>query len=129
MDWPLGFRLFLMMIVAAVICTIAMIVMSVIAHWAQRPETTATDLCRGVIARAVLSSVVVGVLYILAAYTTGFFGIPGGSHNLIWILGIPALVAWMGKPTLLGWILGAPLVFTGSACVVVISLTLNIPLD
>jgi MFS family permease len=129
MDWPMGFRLFLMMIVAAVICTLAMIALSVIARREQRPETTTSNLRRLIVVRAFLSSVIVALLYILAAYTTGFFGIPGGPHNLVWLLGIPVLVAWMGKPSLFGFALGFPLAITGFVCVMIISLTLRIPLD
>jgi hypothetical protein len=128
MNWPMGFRLFLMTLVAAVICTLAMILLSVIARREQRVETAMSSLWRWIIARAVLSSVIIGVLYILGAYMTGFFGIPGGPHNLAWLIGIPVIVAWMGKPSLRGLALGFPLALTGFICLIIISLTLRIPL-
>lgn len=99
MDWPRGFRVFLMMIVAAAICTLAMIALSVIARWEQRPGTTTSSVPRWIAVRVFLSSVVVAVLYILGAYTTGFFGIAGGPHNLVWLLGIPCLSRGWASPT------------------------------
>ena len=129
MDWPLGFRVFLMMIVAAVICTLAMIALSVIARREQRPETASRSVQRWIGVRVFLSSVVVAVLYLLGFYAAGFFGIPNGPHNLVWLLGIPTLVAWMGKPNLRGAALGCPLALTGFVCLIVIGLTLRIPLD
>jgi heme/copper-type cytochrome/quinol oxidase subunit 2 len=128
MDWPLGFRLFLMMIVVALICTLAMTAMAVIAHREQQPETT-SSIPGWIAVRVLLSSVVVAVLYILATYTIGFFGMSRGPHNLVWLLGIPVLVAWMGKPNLRGLAFGFPLALTGFACLAIISLTLDIPLD
>lgn len=128
MDWPLGFRVFLMMIVAAVICTVAMIALSAIARREQRPGTTTSRVQRWIGVRVFLSSVVVAVLYILGFYTSGFFS-ASGPHNLVWVLGIPVLVAWMGKPSLRGLELGCPLALLGFVCLIIISLTLRIPID
>ena len=123
------YRLLLVMMVAAIICTVAMVTLSVIARREERLETSASSLHRFIIVRAALSSLVVGVLYTLIAYTIGLLRIPGGPHNLSWGLGIPVVVAWMGKPSLRGLKLGCPLALTGFACFIIIGLTLGMPLD
>ena len=129
MDWPSGFRLFLMMIVAAVICSLAMIALSVIARREQRPETAPTIVRRWIGVRALLSSLVVAVLYLLCIPAVSYFGVARGPHNLVWLLGIPMLVAWMGRPSLRGLALGLPLAVTGFACLIVICVNLELPLD
>jgi hypothetical protein len=128
LDWPLGFRLFLMMIVAAIICTLAMIALWVIARRERRAETM-SSVRQWIAVRVFLSSVVVAVLYLLGIHTAGFFGVATGPHNLLWLLGIPVLIAWMGQPNRRGLALGCPLALTGFVCVIIISMTLRIPLD
>ena len=129
MDWPLGFRLFLMTIVASIICAAAMIGMAYAVHRETRPDATDAAIHGGIAVRVLLSSITVGVLYLLSAYVVGFFGISRGPHNFAWMLGIPLVVAWIGKPGPLGCALGLPLAFTGFVCLVIISMTLQIPLD
>ncbi len=94
-----------------------------------RADATAVAIQGGIAVRVLLSSMVVGVLYLLSAYAAGFFGISRGPHNLAWMLGIPMLIAWMGKPSLLGFALRIPLALTGFVCLVILSMTLQIPLD
>jgi hypothetical protein len=118
-----------MLIVAAVICTLAMIALSVIARREQRPDLRISSVHRWIGVRVFLSSVVVAVLYLLGFYTTGFFGIARGPHNLVWLLGIPVLIAWLGKPNVRGLALGCPLALSGFVSLAIISLTLRIPLD
>jgi hypothetical protein len=129
LDWPMGFRLFLMAVVASVICASAMIGLAFTARWEARTNATAFGIQVGYGLRVLLSSIVVGVLYLLCFYTVGFFGIGGGPHNLSWAIGIPVVVAWLGKPGAFGCALGLPLAFTGFVCLLLICLVFQIPLD
>lgn len=128
MGWPLGFRLILLIIVGAIICAVAMTILASVAYREQRVEPTTSDR-RWIALRAVMSSMIVGVLYLVAIYTTGFFGVSRGPHNLVWMLGIPAAIGWMNHPKLRGVAFGAPLALTGFVCLIIISLSLQIPLD
>ena len=125
----MGFRLFLMAVVASVICASAMIGLAFTARWEARTNATAFGIQVGYGLRVLLSSIVVGVLYLLCFYTVGFFGIGGGPHNLSWAIGIPVVVAWLGKPGAFGCALGLPLAFTGFVCLLLICLVFQIPLD
>jgi hypothetical protein len=129
MDWPLGFRLLLLTIVAALVCAAAMLSMMMIARSEQRQDATVGALRRAFALRALISSLVVGVLYLLATYAAGYVGASRGLHNLVWLAGIPVVVAWIGKPSWVGLALGVPLAITGFACLILISVTLQIPLD
>jgi len=129
MDWPMGFRLLLLTIVAAILCAAAMFSMMKIAGWEQRQGTPPGALRRAIAARALLSSAVVGILYLLAAYAVGYIGASTGPHNLVWLAGIPLAVAWAGKPGPLGLVLAVPLAFAGFLCLILISVLFQIPLD
>lgn len=130
LDWPMGFRLLVMMLAASLLCFSATIAMLLISRSKLRGSGSLRRAgpAWGVIAQAVLSSFMVGLLYILAVYVTGFAGYVGPA-NLVWMAGIPMAVGFMARPRLSGLALGVPLALGGWVCLGIISMTVGIPLD
>jgi len=127
LDWPLDFRVFLLALVAGIVCTAAMLVLSFVSRWEAR--ATGTSRSWAIAVRFALSSWVVGVLYIPAIYAIAYFRVPGGPHNLLWMLGIPMAVGLMGWPRRSGLAWGMALTISGWFCLWLVSLTVDVPLD
>lgn len=122
LDWPMGFRLLLLTLTAAILCLVATLASAALSR-RSIGQGWWSDFARGV-----LACFTVGVLYILAAYVTGYFGYLGPA-NVGWMLGIPALVAFMNIPRPIGLLFSVPLALGGWIGAGVISLTIGIPLD
>lgn len=125
LDWPMGFRLLLMTLAAAVICFSSTLASMFLI---QNEPTEAGTIPRKSVVQAILACLQVGVLYILATYAVGFLGYRG-PLNLLWGAGVPAAIAAMVWPRL-GWIrMTIPLAIGGWAALAAISIGFGIPLD
>jgi hypothetical protein len=124
-DWPMGFRLLLMTLVATTICfasTLASLSL------ARRENLADQRTVWRPIVRAVLACLMVGVLYILGAYATGFVSYLG-PRNLLWMLGVPAAIALMCWPRPIGALMTLPLAIGGWIALAILSIGLGIQLD
>ena len=130
LDWPMGFRLLIMTIVAAtlcLLCTVSLLFAARSRNVAGGPHSAAYAWLP--VGEALLGSFMVGVLYILAAYAVGFKGYIGPG-NLLWFFGVPAAIAFMIRPSLLqGLVWTLPLLIGGWVCMAIISVSVGIPLD
>lgn len=125
LDWPMDFRLFLMTLVAAVLCLFSTLASAFLTRASSRQGAWAAwAAC----ARAVFACMTVGVLYILASYVAGFVGYRGPA-NLIWMAGIPVLIALTHAPRLAALLISFPLFIGGWVAMAVIGMTVGIPLD
>ncbi len=131
LNWPMGFRLLVMATATAIVCSIATALLFLLKRrFERRTDARIGRVAKlsSLAARAAIASFVVGVLYILAVYVTGYFGYEG-SLNLLWLLGIPALIALLEYPRPIGILLGIPLMFTGFVCTGLISILAGSGLD
>jgi hypothetical protein len=124
LDWPMGFRLLLMTLVAAIICFL----LCVIGVFVARADDVGGGRGRGESIKLVLGSLMVGVLYILAAYLTGFIGYVGPA-NLLWVIGVPAVIAIITWPRPIGIPMALPVGIGGWIALIAICMTVGIPLD
>jgi hypothetical protein len=129
LDWPMGFRLLVMTVVAAILCLAATITLHLFASYTAKETLSRRARMLKPIGEAVLGSFIVGVLYILAAYGVGYAGYIGPA-NAIWFVGIPVLVSLMEHKRLTSAFLwSAPLLLGGWVSMGVFSMTVGIPLD
>ena len=130
LDWPMGFRLLVLIMVAASLCFVATVAGLLILRRMQRDggEGGSVPLWFSV-SEAVLGSLMVGVLYIVAAYATGYVGYIG-PRNALWFVGVPMAVALIQqeRPSrALLWTF--PLLLGGWLSMGILSITVGIPLD
>jgi hypothetical protein len=125
LDWPMGLRLLLMALVAAIVCSAATFASILIV----RSEMLAAEnaIWKSVV-RGVLACLIVGVLYLLSIYATGFIGYLG-PLNLLWMVAVPAAIALMAWPCPRGVLMTAPLAIGGWIALAAISIGLGIPID
>lgn len=125
LDWPMGFRLFLMTLVTAIICFLSSLAGFFVARAGNVDGSWGVG--RSVV-QGLLACLMVGVLYILAAYATGFIGYLGPA-NMLWMIGVPAVIAILTWPRLTGLLMALPVGIGGWLMLAVISMTVGIPLD
>jgi hypothetical protein len=130
LDWPMGFRLLVMTLVAACLCLVASLTGLLLAR-----RMNADGAAGGaprlwyIVGQGVLGSFMVGVLYILAAYAVGYEGYLG-PRNALWFVGLPLAVALVQQSRLQRAILWTfPLLLGGWVWMAVLSMTVGIPLD
>ena len=129
LDWPMGFRLLVMTIVAAILCFGATITLFLLARYSAKETPDRRARVLKAIGEVALGSFIVGVLYILAAYGVGYIGYLGPA-NAIWLVGIPMLIALMERGRLTSALLWTvPLLLGGWVWMGVLSIAVGIPLD
>lgn len=129
LDWPMGFRLLVMTIVAAMLCLAATISLLLFTRYTTKQTPGRLARILRAIGEVALGSFIVGVLYILAAYGRGYVGYIGPG-NAIWFAGIPMLIALMEHRCLKSALLWTvPLFLGGWVWTVVLSMIVGIPLD
>ena len=119
MDWPMGFRLSLMILTtsifgfAAALC--GLILFSKNDRFARLSK----------IFRPLSAALLVGIIYILVIYIAGFFGYRGPLVMVAW-LGAAMLVSLMHLPNRNGLILAIPLAIAGFGAAAVVSMVMGI---
>jgi len=125
LDWPMGFRLLLMTLVAALICLAACLTgLLVVPKEGDEPAAGTSKS----IARLLLASLMTGVLYILAVYGTGFLGYVGPA-NFLWMAGVPTVMALITWPRPRGVLFAVPVGIGGWIATIAICIAVGIPLD
>ena len=130
LDWPMGFRLLILTIVAASLCFVATVAGFVILRRRQTEELNGGSARIWLsVSDALLGSLMVGVLYIFGLFCVGYIGYLG-PLNVLWFVGVPLTVALIQHGCTLRAVLWTfPLLLGGLVCTGVLSITVGIPLD
>lgn len=132
LNWPSGFRLLVMTIVAATLCLLATFTLYLIARHTpdnRDARNRPTGLLIRFIVRAAVASFTTAVLYVLMAWLLGYIGRAPGPDMRVMMLTIAALIGLQEVPGPLGLLLAIPLFLSGLIFTALISLFVGIPLD